>query len=177
MEKGDTSSLRSDVRPPAPETEMLDAYNEAARQVGWPTAGKLTQPRKTSLARIAGDIGAEGWRNAMARARASPFLTGKAGRRDGHENWRPDLDFFLRPKTLTKLLEGSYDGAPGGGRQAADRPHDTVFRALASVVEKRARNGGGAADPHGRPEDDGGAEEADILLPPSHHRPAFSAAR
>jgi DNA-binding transcriptional regulator YhcF (GntR family) len=46
----------------------------------------------------------ENWKAAIDRVAKSSFCTG--GGRDG---WRIDIDFFLKPSTMTKILEGKYD--------------------------------------------------------------------
>lgn len=95
--------------------QAVEAYNATAKRYGWPEARRITKPRERSiLARLSESGGIEGWREAMARAAQSDFLTGRAKRSNGHEGWSPDLDFFLQASSFTKLLEGKYDnkGAP-----------------------------------------------------------------
>jgi len=62
---------------------------------------------------------------ALRRVAESDFLTGLNAR-----GWRADLSWFLRPDSVTKLLEGAYDnhdGRPGRPRIPKSNPH--VFRA------------------------------------------------
>lgn len=47
------------------------------------------------------------WAAAIRRLDASPFCTGV-----NHLGWRADFDFFLRPMTIPRLLEGIYDRRP-----------------------------------------------------------------
>ena len=119
-----------DTSPAEPSVDLgavAEAYNAVASDCGWPLCQALNAQRRASAkARLAEAGGIDGWRHAMAKARASPFLRGETGRSAGHENWRPDIDFFLKPKTFTKLMEGGYDGqqghrtgtAPGRGKPA-----------------------------------------------------------
>lgn len=54
------------------------------------------------------------WRGVIARIRASSFCTGGNAR-----GWRADFDFFVRPDTANRVLEGKYDdpkGPRGGGK-------------------------------------------------------------
>jgi hypothetical protein len=44
------------------------------------------------------------WRAALERIQASKFCRG-----NGSRGWIADIDFFLRPDTVTKALEGKYD--------------------------------------------------------------------
>lgn len=53
----------------------------------------------------------EWWRDLFRRTAKSDFLTGRSGKSDF--SWSCGLDFLLQPKSLTKLLEGSYDNKPG----------------------------------------------------------------
>jgi hypothetical protein len=88
----------------------VEEYNSVARDLGWPEAQVLTDTRSKQLrARLKDCGGIEGWHSAMAKARASPFLRGDSGRDKAHEGWVPDLDFFIQPKSFTKLMEGKYD--------------------------------------------------------------------
>lgn len=64
------------------------------------------------------------WAAYFARAARSDFLT---GRRENDRNWRPDFDFFLQPKSLTRLLEGKYDNR---GQQLAMTTRDESLDAL-----------------------------------------------
>lgn len=107
--------------PPAsdPVDEAVGAYNLMAGEAGWPKAQRVTAARRAALkARLRECGGIEGWRAAMAKARASPFLMG-----DHDRDWRPGLDFFLQAKSFTKLMEGAYDRSsrPAAGQREPDR--------------------------------------------------------
>lgn len=83
----------------------FDAYNDAAKEVGWPVAKAMTAKRKSGLqARLKQAGGLAGWVEAVARAKASPHCTGHNDR-----GWVADLDFLLQQKSFTRLTEGSYD--------------------------------------------------------------------
>lgn len=49
------------------------------------------------------------WAEYWKRVSRSDFLTGRAPPRPGHENWVPNIDWFLKPSNMTKVLEGNYD--------------------------------------------------------------------
>ncbi len=67
---------------------------------------QLTKARLKKLrVRLAEDYFRAHWRTGIERVAASPFCTGQ-----GERGWRADLDWFLRPDTLTQVLEGKYDG-------------------------------------------------------------------
>ncbi len=64
---------------------------------------------------------------ALERVAASPFLTGENDR-----GWKADIDWFLRPDSMTKIMEGKYDGRPNGKPAASFRVPATkpyVFKA------------------------------------------------
>jgi len=52
---------------------------------------------------------------ALERVGKSSFCCG-----DNDRGWRADIDWFLRPDTVTKILEGKYDGRNGNGKPRPD---------------------------------------------------------
>jgi hypothetical protein len=67
---------------------------------------QLTKARLKNLpVRLAEDYFRAHWQAGIERVAASPFCTGQGGR-----GWRANLDWFLRPDTLTQIIEGKYDG-------------------------------------------------------------------
>jgi hypothetical protein len=67
---------------------------------------KLTDVRRKALkARLTDPFFRQHWRDALARLKGSAFCRGetKAGR------WIANFDWFLRPGTVPKLIEGNYD--------------------------------------------------------------------
>lgn len=99
-------SFHNDEPKPVDElSAAFNAYNASAEEVGWPKAQKFTQERRSALRARLKDVGGlTGWTEAMAKARASPHLTGQNDR-----GWTASLDFFLSKKSFTKLMEGNYD--------------------------------------------------------------------
>ena len=62
-----------------------------------------------------------GLNEALEHVAASDFLQG-----GGSKGWRADIDWFLSPGSLTKILEGKYDG-----KKADDTPkRETEYRRL-----------------------------------------------
>jgi hypothetical protein len=108
----------------------ISAFNAVALECGWPACQRLSPQRRSSLRARLGEVGGlAGWEAAMAKARASPFLRGETGRSEGHENWRPGIDFFLAPAKFTKLMEGGYDGGPNSGGQSRGQRQRSERRA------------------------------------------------
>jgi len=50
----------------------------------------------------------DNWRDAMQRVANSSFCTG-----GGDTGWRADLDWFLKPDSVVKLMEGKFDDTSG----------------------------------------------------------------
>lgn len=119
--------------------EALNAYNLIASELKWPEAQALNRQRKAKLSkRMASVGGLGGWRAAMAKARASPWLRGDVPRGKGYETWAPDLDFFLQESTFTKLMEGKYD--------QRGRVQSTGFDALREGARRAAGLDGGSGE-------------------------------
>lgn len=127
------------ARPPL--TEAVEVYNAEAEKAGWAKVQRLTDVRRAALkARLAECGGLEGWQTAMAKAGESKFLTGKVPRGKGHENWRPDFDFFLKATNFTKLMEGTYDDRTGATNgQRTDIYSD--FAAAADLLRDKQYHG------------------------------------
>jgi hypothetical protein len=101
----------SDPRPPSASEKQCDAvlaaWNELASRHGLPTVRKLTPKRtKTLKARLRDPDWRASWAEALAEIPKSSFLTGEKG-------WRANFNWFLRPDTVTRILEGDYAGSPG----------------------------------------------------------------
>lgn len=121
--------------------EMVDAYHAAMAPAGCPRVAKITPPRKASaLQRLKECGGIDGWRSAMARARASPFLTGASP-----SGWKADFDFLIQAKSFTKLLEGSYDARTPSGSSSRPRSGSDVAFDVGNELLDRLRHGGGRA--------------------------------
>lgn len=63
-----------------------------------------TARRKTLQTRLRDPTWAGAWRDAIQRVSSSSFCRGQ-----GSTGWVADFDWFLRPDTVTRLLEGKYD--------------------------------------------------------------------
>ena len=92
----------------APERSQADIafelYNETADRAQLPRAQVFTDARKTKIkARLKEAGGLEGWKIALAKVEASPFLTGK------RHDFKADLDFMLQKASFVKIMEGRYD--------------------------------------------------------------------
>ena len=88
-------------RPPV--KKAFDNYNIAAKELGLPVAGKLTEDRRRKLRARLVEHGLEGWNGALVQIEKSSFLRGENDR-----GWRASLDFLLQPSSLNKVIEGYY---------------------------------------------------------------------
>jgi hypothetical protein len=100
--------------------EAYAAYLEAARRLKWVTPRKLDTDRRKALSRILKEWdGLRGWRDVLAKAEASDFLSGRTPRSAEHANWRVDLDFLLNAKKFRRMAEGGYGGAQAPSSRGA----------------------------------------------------------
>ena len=107
---------------PPPFDGLVEVWNEVARANGLPEVRSLTDKRRKALkARWVKPEWRAHWREALAKIPDSSFLTGVNAR-----GWRADLDWFLRPDTVQRILEGAYDNATA--RQSTDSFLDGLAR-------------------------------------------------
>ena len=82
--------------------ELTEAWNsvEGIRHIR-----RMTDKRKKSLnARLADGHFKDNWREGIEIISKLSFCLG-----DNNRGWTADIDWFLRPDTLTYILEGKYD--------------------------------------------------------------------
>ena len=89
---------------PISEKENIDAWNILATNHGLPKVAKLTADRKRKLAVMRKQSTIEELQAALGAISRCKWMHG-----DNDRGWRADFDFFLQPKSFTKLIEGSYD--------------------------------------------------------------------
>jgi hypothetical protein len=91
-----------------PIEEALSLWNETAAICGWPLVRGLTGDRERKLRRLIRN-GLDEWREALAKAQLSDFLTGKTEKAEKHAGWRMTFDFFITESRFIRILEGNYD--------------------------------------------------------------------
>lgn len=90
---------------------IMHAWNEG-KAPGQPRCQKWTTARqRTARARLKEYTTDEIW-GAIGRIARSKFCNG-----GGDRGWKADIDFLLRPDTVTKALEGAYDDRKGKGKR------------------------------------------------------------
>lgn len=82
---------------------VLEAWNDLADRRSLPKAKMNDRRRRTLLARIKAYT-VEDFTEAIRCVDRNPWMHG-----DNDKGWRADFDFFLQPKSFTRLIEGSYD--------------------------------------------------------------------
>jgi len=104
--------------------QFISEWNEMAPTAGLATVLDASPKRRTAfVARMKVPIFRNRWQEAMAKIPNIPFLCGK-----GRDGWKININFFLKPDSVVKILEGSYESATdarkadGGARGWAEGP-------------------------------------------------------
>jgi hypothetical protein len=116
-ERKEHSCGSTKVDPPADRSEpipfqaIVDAYNST--MTGLPKVRELT-PKRRTLVRSAWQASAkrrsmEFWRAYFAECQDEGFLNGTGPYREPHANWRPDFDYLLSAKVVTRVYEQAMD--------------------------------------------------------------------
>lgn len=95
----------SGVTPPNPPSVSFQDFIEAWNSSSETKAEATEKRRKAFNARMKDKAWVRNWREAIAKVRASPFCNGANDR-----NWTATIDWFLRPDTVQRAIEGTYDG-------------------------------------------------------------------
>jgi hypothetical protein len=97
---------------------FLDAWNSLPDP--FPKLRVISDGRRTAFnARMRGQFWRQNWRAALKRMTESDFCRGKSERK-----WIADAEFFLRPDSVAKLMEGKYDNRPVSGTPKTDDCRD-----------------------------------------------------
>ncbi len=85
--------------------EVQDAWNRCAQEAGWHQCQTFGKERQSQLrARRKDTHWVANWRRALEIATPLLWLRGH-----GKDNWIAGIEWFLRPSTVAKILEGSYN--------------------------------------------------------------------
>lgn len=104
----------------------IDCFLEAWKKSEFPQIRKLTNKRRAALIQRIQDYGIDDCVKAVKIANETPFLTGKNDR-----GWKADIEFFLRPDSIAKILEGKY-GTPQ--QQKAQTPITITDRMIDETI-------------------------------------------
>lgn len=125
--------------PPAWQFEIVDSFNAT-----FGLESRLTKKRQTALAaRWKDEWWRDNWKSAIDRGGGSAFLRGANDR-----GWMIDLEFFLKPDTVAKILEGKYDNRPGTTKQTSGATREQQTASSFDSL-RRARERAGVLLPSG----------------------------
>ncbi len=103
-----------------PSNEFLEQWNRHAKMNGWTPAQAMTVSRTKALrVRLQDPVWRDSWKEALVQGGTSAFLRG-----ENERGWKADAEWFLRPDTVTKIIEGKYGSKDGGGAPMADAVTD-----------------------------------------------------
>ncbi|MDE2468616.1 MAG: YdaU family protein [Bradyrhizobium sp.] len=98
---------------PLPVKAIIEAYNAA--MVKLPKVRVLTEKRRTAIRRAwQADPrfrSVDFWRAYFAECAEDDFLNGTGPYTNGHENWRPTIDYLVKTETVAKVFERALDRA------------------------------------------------------------------
>jgi hypothetical protein len=126
------AKAKSEDTEPSP-ADFLIAWNDAAKTFGWQLCVKMAEKRCTALRERRKDhFWRDNWRTAITRAGPIPGLRGENERK-----WVANIDWFLRPGTVLKIIEGGYDGwGKVGTNGRADPALDMMRKARDAMKAK-----------------------------------------
>ena len=105
-------------------SDLLKIWNEA-----FETASVPTDKRRAALrSRLREPFFVENWRTAIDKARNSPWCCGH-----NKTGWVANIDWFLRPDTVVRLMEGNHDGFESDISEAQHR-EDQNAAAIATAL-------------------------------------------
>ncbi|MGB0758670.1 MAG: hypothetical protein ACPGPS_04025 [Rubripirellula sp.] len=133
------------ANPPVTATHVIGYWNEV-----FGTKIRVTDRRKRAVAARAKDKHwVESWPQAIRTCSQSSFCQG-----EGPQGWVANIDWFLKPDTVTQLLEGKYERSVNGSASVgkAEQKSQRLARNLADFVndddeDQQARLCGDDRDP------------------------------
>ena len=108
---GEALPLTAERQPAIPYQAIVTAYN--ATMVNLPKVREISADRKTAMRKawMAGEQrqSVEFWRAYFEECAAEPFTNGTGPYTGEHANWRPDFDYLMRGKVITRIFERAMD--------------------------------------------------------------------
>lgn len=128
---GEVSSEHAEKAPT--EAQFMSAWNALPKP--FPKIHKMSPTRQRALRCRCGDVfWLENWRAALDRLPRSPFLRG-----ENKTGWTADPDFFLRPDSVLRIIEGKYDSKPRQENGAQPKPTREESEREAAEKNRRVR--------------------------------------
>jgi uncharacterized protein YdaU (DUF1376 family) len=109
----------SSLSAPDQSADVFDAWDRMVAISGNPRCNKRSAKRRTACRARLREDGLAAILLAISRIPQSSFLRGETGSWAG-----ADIDFLLRPDTVTKILEGKYDDRPKQPGPSGSRSFD-----------------------------------------------------
>jgi hypothetical protein len=119
---GDKSETKKNTKTPKKEEdeELFQIWNSMTEL---PKIVKISQSRKASLkTRMKDPFFRENWRKGLNEIPTRPFMLGV-----NEKGWAADIDWFLKPDSLTKIIEGKYKSGSSQQPATSRRPQITLF--------------------------------------------------
>jgi len=137
---GALSTLTLDPSPKggttSPGPSLFDSIKEEWNKAGLRQCRTISETRRRVInARSKDPDWLAHWREAVSRAGQSSFCRGKNDR-----GWTANIAWFLKPDTVTKLLEGNYDD-PANGKPSGDAEASRVMREYTAQNLAESRGG------------------------------------
>lgn len=103
---GNEQKGKKEHTPTPPFSEIQAAWNEQAKKIALPQCRDVSEKRKRAIEqRWTNTDWQENWKVALDKIGASTFLRG-----GGKDGWKANFDWFIKPDSVNKILEGAYDG-------------------------------------------------------------------
>lgn len=93
------------ARPTQRTINPLDVWDRLATKHDLAKPRKINQARMKKINSVANQFKLDEWKEIESNFNSSKFLTTKSQ----DQTWRPTLDWFIKPSSLTKILEGNYN--------------------------------------------------------------------
>ncbi len=107
------AKIEAEVHPPY--SEIQEAWNAEAAKLKLPQCRDMTDKRRAAIRnRWTNEAWRKEWQAALSKIKDRPFLLGSKG-------WMADIDWFLRPDSVVKIMEGKY--ADSGMTATQEREH------------------------------------------------------
>lgn len=111
-----------------PTAEAARIWNDNAKHAGWPSIKSLSPNRSRILSARLREHGVDGWRSAVTRARASPFLGGT-----DPPHWFT-FPWLIKAENFAKLIEGNYDRRQPANTLGRHQPSDGLSSTARAAV-------------------------------------------
>jgi hypothetical protein len=119
QEQKDAPPETAPAAAPISPDEIIESWNKLSPQ--FKKACDWSKKRNVALgARVRESFWRDNWRAALEKLPSSPFLRGESER-----GWKANLDWFLKPDSVTKIMEGQYDGV-GNARKGVGRGFESA---------------------------------------------------